>query len=114
MFPDRQEKTGRNDFCPCGSGEKYKKCCLPGDDVSASSSWQNKRKRGDGKKSPLMVTTTKEPLMPIRLYYDVFDKKRFLQRLSQLECVRLESEDQFLITYEKEAQRLPLVLSQKY
>ena len=22
-------KTGRNDPCPCGSGNKYKKCCLP-------------------------------------------------------------------------------------
>jgi uncharacterized protein len=22
-------KTGRNDPCPCGSGKKYKKCCLP-------------------------------------------------------------------------------------
>src|SRR5664280_1524612 len=21
-------KTGRNDPCPCGSGKKYKKCCL--------------------------------------------------------------------------------------
>lgn len=21
-------KTGRNDSCPCGSGKKYKKCCL--------------------------------------------------------------------------------------
>jgi hypothetical protein len=21
--------TGRNDPCPCGSGKKYKKCCLP-------------------------------------------------------------------------------------
>jgi preprotein translocase subunit SecA len=21
------EKVGRNDFCPCGSGKKYKKCC---------------------------------------------------------------------------------------
>jgi hypothetical protein len=20
---------GRNDPCPCGSGKKYKKCCLP-------------------------------------------------------------------------------------
>ncbi len=20
-------KTGRNDFCPCGSGQKFKKCC---------------------------------------------------------------------------------------
>jgi hypothetical protein len=23
--------TGRNDPCPCGSGKKYKKCCLPKD-----------------------------------------------------------------------------------
>ncbi|MGO9018640.1 MAG: SEC-C metal-binding domain-containing protein [Syntrophobacteraceae bacterium] len=23
-------KTNRNDPCPCGSGKKYKKCCLPG------------------------------------------------------------------------------------
>jgi tetratricopeptide (TPR) repeat protein len=22
-------KLGRNDPCPCGSGKKYKKCCLP-------------------------------------------------------------------------------------
>lgn len=21
--------TGRNDQCPCGSGRKYKKCCIP-------------------------------------------------------------------------------------
>ena len=27
--------TGRNDPCPCGSGKKYKKCCM------AKSSWQN-------------------------------------------------------------------------
>jgi hypothetical protein len=25
----REEKIGRNDPCPCGSGKKYKKCCLP-------------------------------------------------------------------------------------
>ena len=25
------EKIGRNDPCPCGSGEKYKKCCLAND-----------------------------------------------------------------------------------
>jgi hypothetical protein len=24
----KKEKIGRNDFCPCGSGLKYKKCCL--------------------------------------------------------------------------------------
>jgi uncharacterized protein YecA (UPF0149 family) len=23
-------KIGRNDLCPCGSGKKYKRCCMPG------------------------------------------------------------------------------------
>ena len=26
--PDGRRKIGRNDHCPCGSGRKYKKCCL--------------------------------------------------------------------------------------
>ena len=25
---NRDEKIGRNDPCPCGSGKKYKSCCL--------------------------------------------------------------------------------------
>ena len=28
-------KIGRNDLCPCGSGKKYKKCCLASDEVAA-------------------------------------------------------------------------------
>ena len=24
----RKEKVGRNDPCPCGSGKKFKKCCM--------------------------------------------------------------------------------------
>jgi len=27
---------GRNDLCPCGSGKKYKKCCLAGEDALAA------------------------------------------------------------------------------
>jgi hypothetical protein len=26
--------TGRNDPCPCGSGKKYKKCCLPKEEAA--------------------------------------------------------------------------------
>lgn len=26
-----KKKIGRNDLCPCGSGNKFKKCCLNGD-----------------------------------------------------------------------------------
>jgi hypothetical protein len=29
MKKGKKKKIGRNDPCPCGSGEKYKKCCLP-------------------------------------------------------------------------------------
>jgi len=36
------KKTGRNDLCPCGSGKKYKKCCLgkvlPAEPVKPSTS----------------------------------------------------------------------------
>jgi len=28
VFKDNHAKVGRNDPCPCGSGKKYKKCCL--------------------------------------------------------------------------------------
>jgi tetratricopeptide (TPR) repeat protein len=28
-------KIGRNDLCLCGSGKKYKKCCLAGDETAA-------------------------------------------------------------------------------
>jgi len=26
---NRGERVGRNDPCPCGSGKKYKNCCMP-------------------------------------------------------------------------------------
>jgi tetratricopeptide (TPR) repeat protein len=29
-------KTGRNDPCPCGSGQKYKRCCLVKDEAAAA------------------------------------------------------------------------------
>lgn len=28
ILPGRAKQPGRNDQCPCGSGRKYKKCCL--------------------------------------------------------------------------------------
>jgi tetratricopeptide (TPR) repeat protein len=29
-------KLGRNDHCPCGSGKKYKRCCLPEHEATAA------------------------------------------------------------------------------
>jgi uncharacterized protein YecA (UPF0149 family) len=35
-FRREQPKAGRNDPCPCGSGKKYKKCCMLKDQQGAS------------------------------------------------------------------------------
>ncbi len=38
-------KTGRNEPCPCGSGKKYKRCCLPKETAPvASLGWQRLRR----------------------------------------------------------------------
>lgn len=40
-FTVRADPTaGRNDSCPCGSGAKYKKCCLRASAVNTASSRQ--------------------------------------------------------------------------
>jgi hypothetical protein len=33
QIKDKKKKIGRNDPCPCGSGKKYKKCCLRKDSL---------------------------------------------------------------------------------
>jgi len=37
------KKVGRNDPCPCGSGKKYKNCCMEKDTAAADSLWHNLR-----------------------------------------------------------------------
>ena len=34
------KKIGRNEPCPCGSGKKYKKCCLPGNKTAKREPYQ--------------------------------------------------------------------------
>ncbi len=38
-----RQKTGRNEPCPCGSGKKYKHCCLPVARPSSDSPWSRQR-----------------------------------------------------------------------
>lgn len=37
-------KTGRNEPCPCGSGKKYKHCCLPKDEEAERAAFAEKKK----------------------------------------------------------------------
>jgi SEC-C motif/Protein of unknown function (DUF2384) len=43
MPPHPHEKTGRNESCPCGSGRKYKQCCLKIARGSDDSAWRQQR-----------------------------------------------------------------------
>src|ERR1035441_7350444 len=40
-------KIGRNDPCPCGSGRKYKRCCLPKQPPSQDRLWARQREASD-------------------------------------------------------------------
>ena len=40
------QKIGRNDSCPCGSGKKYKRCCLARQSASYSR-WAEQRNASD-------------------------------------------------------------------
>ena len=42
-----REKIGRNDPCPCGSGKKYKHCCLPGYAPSIDRVWARQHEESD-------------------------------------------------------------------
>src|SRR5207244_424145 len=42
-----REKIGRNDPCPCGSGKKYKHCCLPGHAPSIDHVWARQDEESD-------------------------------------------------------------------
>ncbi len=40
-------KVGRNDPCPCGSGKKYKRCCLQNESLSQDRLWTRQRDASD-------------------------------------------------------------------
>ena len=40
-------KIGRNDTCPCGSGKKYKLCCLPGYTPSIDHVWARQHQESE-------------------------------------------------------------------
>lgn len=42
-----REKTGRNDRCPCGSGKKFKQCCLNAAPASQNTPWKRQRDASD-------------------------------------------------------------------
>jgi len=83
LDPTTMAKIGRNEPCPCGSGKKYKKCCLAAQSAPA-----------------LPITPRLEPggWMPVEdspdllsnSVVDLLDEKRFDEALAACERLRVE------------------------
>ncbi len=72
-------KIGRNDPCPCGSGKKYKKCCLQ-KDLAAS--------------TPKVMTASGEEASFHQARYDLLDREKVLERLNQAPDFDAETPEQ--------------------
>ena len=60
----------------------------------------------------LIMTSTEESFMPVRLYYKLHNKKSFIKALRKLKCVLFSEEDDnhFIISYHKEAKKIDLAV----
>ncbi len=92
------EKIGRNAPCLCGSGKKYKKCCL--------SKQVTQRLKEQRSQPVFLTTTTEEPLMPVRLYYIVHDRNALLKIIKPLKCIVTYDQTSFIVNYDNEIKKL--------
>jgi len=63
MLTESREKAGRNDPCPCGSGKKYKRCCLASASpppTSFESPWSRQREASDRLTPALLKLAARE------------------------------------------------------
>jgi len=63
MFTESREKAGRNDPCPCGSGKKYKRCCLAAawaPPTSFEGPWSRQREASDRLTPALLKLAARE------------------------------------------------------
>ena len=99
------EKLARNEPCSCGSGKKYKKCCL-NREIECPVKIDTK-----GSKAKLVKTLTGEFFQPMRLYYTIYDADQLKTHLSQLNCTDYDDElDDWTVRYEAEAASIRLTI----
>ena len=106
-------KLNRNDICHCGSGKKYKKCCLPKDEQQIVSqnigkSSQTLPKQGAIEIDAIMATLTGEYTQPVRLCYKVYDKQAIHSKIfKNMKCMSYDSpKNRWVWLFDHEAKNL--------
>jgi len=104
-------KIGRNDDCSCGSGKKYKKCCLSRDVMIPQKITKNSHK---SKRKVLVKTLTNELFQPMRLYYTVHNKNQLETCFRNLKCLKYHEDlKDWVVEYADEAANLGLSVKPK-
>jgi len=102
--PDQTTKTHRNVACPCGSGKKFKRCCLSRNIVLPV-----KTTNAEPSKEVLVKTLTDECFQPMRLYYIIHDQQALENCFKKLKCMRYDEElNDWVILYAKETAKIGL------
>jgi len=80
MYSNQRENAGRNDPCPCGSGKKYKRCCLPATwapPTSFDSPWSRQREASDRLTPALLKLAAREFGEDLHLAWQDFNQASF-------------------------------------
>jgi len=93
----RPKKVGRNEPCPCGSGKKYKKCCLDKDRQARKEKLVDQDEIRGEKLSNSQIATSRTINYLKEKYDDIFHKstRHFIGYHNQ-EKIREKLSDQFL------------------
>lgn len=102
---------GRNEPCPCGSGKKYKKCCLPKEKAARAATATNSTplEQGDGLafedeevKEPRLFPAALEPspytdplIKQFNIFWDAFESSSYEEKWSLVADKLHESPEMF-------------------
>jgi len=87
-------KVGRNDPCPCGSGKKYKKCCMPKDEEQRSET-QSDESEDTTATSDDQKTYSDEIENNLHRAYNLMEKGQFEQASKVFRTIVLTDRDNY-------------------
>ena len=90
--------AGRNDPCPCGSGKKYKKCCIDKSDADRQANWFTNRLSSFLTYEKVNVLSTDEIIYKLQSMGIAFNKETFLCEIKRFYSAEQLS-SQWLETY---------------
>ncbi len=74
-------RPGRNDLCPCGSGRKYKQCCLDKDESASREAYAKAIAEAPESSPDTAVTSKRTPKHQTQQPWKTATKSGFTQRV---------------------------------